>query len=158
MSLDVLLSDSANASGFRKEFFGECLTHATETFGGILATKSDYEYALTLALYTPIMIAELNKGLSDTKKVTRIASELVGAVDTFTTTNAYRKLKTDKKQSLLDVKSALSHTFTAKTFKEGVDRDYSPAIAAISTYAIGLDTLLNEKGNSKEFIANMLRK
>ena len=159
MSLDVLLSDSANASEFRKEFFKYIAEHIVDTFGGLLSTKADFEYACILGLHTPIRMAEISKGLTaDNKAVVRIAKEIVLAIDTFTTTSAnYKKLKVDKKEALLDVKASFASTAIATKYKESIDRDYSPAVAAIGTYAIGLDTLLNEKGNSIDFIKSMIK-
>ena len=159
MSPDVLLSDSANASEFRKEFFRRIVEHIVDTFGGLLSTKADFEYACILGLHTPIRMAEISKGLTaDNKAVVRIAKEIVLTIDTFTTTSAsYKKLKLDKKEALLDVKAAIASTTVATKYKESIDRDYSPAVAAIGTYAIGLDTLLNEKGSSIDFIKSMIK-
>jgi len=159
MSLDVLLSDSSNAVEFRKEFFMYIAEYIADSFGGILNSKVDFEYACVLGFNTPIRIAELGKGLSaDNKAITRIAKEMVLAMDSFTTTSPnYKKLNVDKKQALLDVKSIFASMSVATKYKESIDRDFAPAVAAIGTYAIGLDTLLNEKGNSLDFIKAMIK-
>ena len=108
-------------------------------------------------------MAILNKRLAhDKDAVTRVINDAIEGITMYTEDtlggSRFPKLHSAKKHKVLDVKSSLTQSLSTSKFKEGVDRDYSSAIAAISTYAIGLDTLLNEKGNSKEFIASMLRK
>lgn len=163
IGLDTLLSASPRATGVRQAYYGALTEKLVDKFGGVLHTDGSFEYACLLAFNTPIRMATLNKRMAhDKNAVTRVIADALAGIDAYINDtlggSRFKNLSSAKKNILTDVRSTIAQGVTASTFKEGVDRDFSPAIAAISTYAIGLDTLLNEKGNTKEFIASMLRK